>query len=304
MQKTLIEAFILVVLVVFLFLGSLRATLIPTLAVPVSLIGTFIVLKAIGYSANTVSLLAIVLAIGIVVDDAIVVVENVERVMEEHPELSPAEATKRAMAEITAPIIAITLVLLSVFVPVAFIPGISGELFRQFAVTVSVAMFLSAINALTLSPALCGVLLRPHHGPRRGIIGMVMRSIDRVANGYGAAVARLVRFSVIGIVMVAVAALGVVGLSKITPTGFLPEDDQGAILRRRSVARRRLGGPNLGGDAGRPRQSSRMIRRRRLHLDHRAELHRQLLAAQCRLHGRDLEAVRGAQGARAWARAT
>src|SRR6185312_2249834 len=119
-QKTLIEAFILVVLVVYLFLGSVRATLIPTLAVPVSLIGTFI------------ALLAIVLAIGIVVDDAIVVVENVERVMEEHPELSPADATKLAMSEITAPIIAITLVLLSVFVPVAFIPGISGELFRQF----------------------------------------------------------------------------------------------------------------------------------------------------------------------------
>ena len=172
MQKTLIEAFVLVVIVVFLFLGSVRATLIPTLAVPVSLIGTFIVLLAIGYSANTVSLLAIVLAIGIVVDDAIVVVENVERVMEEHPELSPAEATKQAMSEITAPIIAITLVLLSVFVPVAFIPGISGELFRQFAVTVAVAMFLSAINALTLSPALCGVLLRPHHGPRRGVIGL------------------------------------------------------------------------------------------------------------------------------------
>ena len=149
-QKTLIEAFILVVIVVFLFLGSVRATLIPTLAVPVSLIGTFIALQAVGYSANTVSLLAIVLAIGIVVDDAIVVVENVERVMEEHPELSPADATKLAMAEITAPIIAITLVLLSVFVPVAFIPGISGELFRQFAVTVAVAMFLSAINALTL----------------------------------------------------------------------------------------------------------------------------------------------------------
>src|SRR6201996_6658079 len=145
-QKTLIEAFILVVIVVFLFLGSFRATLIPTLAVPVSLIGTFIVLLAVGYSANSVSLLAVVLAIGIVVDDAIVVVENIERVMEEHPELSPAEASKRAMSEITAPIIAITMVLLSVFVPVAFIPGISGELFRQFAVTVSVAMFLSAIN--------------------------------------------------------------------------------------------------------------------------------------------------------------
>src|SRR6202045_4108889 len=131
-EKTLVEAFILVVVVVFLFLGNVRATLIPTLAVPVSLIGTFIAFLAVGYSANTVSLLAIVLAIGIVVDDAIVVVENVERVMDEHPEPTPAEATKRAMAEITAPIIAITLVLLSVFVPVAFIPGISGELFRQF----------------------------------------------------------------------------------------------------------------------------------------------------------------------------
>jgi multidrug efflux pump len=229
-QKTLIEAFILVVIVVFLFLGSVRATLIPTIAVPVSLIGTFIVLKAIGYSANTVSQLAVVLAIGIVVDDAIVVVENVERVMEEHPELSPGEATKRAMAEITAPIIAITLVLLSVFVPIAFIPGISSELFRQFAVTVSVSMLLSAINALTLSPALCGVLLRPHHGPRRGLIGWGMRSIDRVRDAYGAAVARIVRFSVIGLVMVAIAGAGIVGLNKITPTGFLPEDDQGTLF--------------------------------------------------------------------------
>ena len=229
-KKTLVEAFVLVVLVVFLFLGSVRATLIPTLAVPVSLIGTFIVLKAVGYSANSVSLLALVLAIGIVVDDAIVVVENVERVMEEHPELSPAEATKRAMQEITAPIIAITLVLLSVFVPVAFIPGISGELFRQFAVTVAVAMFLSAINALTLSPALCGVLLRPHHGPRRGPIGWVMRSIDRVRDAYGSAVARLVRVAIIGLAMVAVAGVGIVGLARIAPTGFLPEDDQGALF--------------------------------------------------------------------------
>jgi hydrophobe/amphiphile efflux-1 (HAE1) family protein len=151
-------------------------------------------------------------------------------VMEEHPELSPGEATKRAMSEITAPIIAITLVLLSVFVPVAFIPGISGELFRQFAVTVAVAMFLSAINALTLSPALCSVLLQPHHGPRRGVMGHVMRSIDYVRDKYGYAVARMVRFSAIGIVMVAVAAVGVYGLAKVTPTGFLPEDDQGALF--------------------------------------------------------------------------
>jgi len=229
-KKTLIEAFVLVVLVVFLFLGSFRATLIPTLAVPVSLIGAFIVLNAIGYSANSVSLLAVVLAIGIVVDDAIVVVENVERVMEERPDLTPKEATKLAMREITAPIIAITLVLLSVFVPVAFIPGIAGELFRQFAVTVVVAMVLSAINALTLSPALCGVLLKPHHGPRRGLLGYVMRGIDRVRDGYGSVVARIVRFSILGLVLVAVAAFATGGLARITPTGFLPEDDQGAFF--------------------------------------------------------------------------
>ena len=229
-EHTLVEAFILVVLVVFLFLGSLRATLIPTIAVPVSLIGTFVVLNAVGYSANTVSLLALILAIGIVVDDAIVVVEAVEAKMESHPELSPAEATKAAMAEITAPIIAITLVLLSVFVPVAFIPGITGELFRQFAVTVAVSMFLSAINALTLSPALCAILLKPHHGPRRGPIGMVMRGIDHVRDAYGAVVARLVRISIIGLAMVAVSVFGILALNKITPTGFLPEEDQGAFF--------------------------------------------------------------------------
>ena len=227
---TLVEAFILVVLVVYLFLGSLRATLIPTIAVPVSLVGAFIVLYAIGYSANTISLLAVVLAIGIVVDDAIVVVENVEHVMAEHPELSPAEATKVAMGQITAPIVAITLVLLSVFVPVGLLPGISGELFRQFAVTVGVAMVLSAINALTLSPALCALLLKPHHGPRRGPIGVVMRTIDRVRDGYGAAVARLLRVALVGLLLVVLAAAGVVGLGRITPTGFLPEEDQGSFF--------------------------------------------------------------------------
>ena len=165
---TLAEAFILVVIVVFLFLGNFRATLIPLIAVPVALIGTFAVMLAAGFSANTVSLLALVLAIGIVVDDAIVVVEAVEAHLEKDHTLSPAEAARRAMQEITAPIIAITLVLLSVFVPVAFIPGISGELFRQFAVAVSVSMVISAINALTLSPALCAVFLSKSHGPKRG----------------------------------------------------------------------------------------------------------------------------------------
>ena len=227
---TLFEAAVLVLLVVFIFLGNIRATLIPMIAVPVSLIGTFVVLNAIGYSANTVSLLAMILAIGIVVDDAIVVVEAVEQTMEAHPEMSPADATKLAMQGIFAPIIAITLVLLAVFVPVAFISGISGELFRQFAVTVAVSMFLSAINALTLSPALCAVLLRPHHGPKRGLMGVLSRAIDRVRDGYGSAVARLVRISIVGLAIVVAAFAGIGLLAKATPTGFLPSDDQGAFF--------------------------------------------------------------------------
>ena len=233
--KTLAEAFVLVVIVVFVFLGSWRATIVPTIAVPVSLIGTFVVLLGVGYSANTVSLLAMVLAIGIVVDDAIVVVENVERVMEEEPDLSPAQATKKAMSEITAPIIAITLVLLSVFVPIAFIPGLSGELFRQFAVTISAAMVISAMNALSLSPALCAILLRPHPGAahgegRRGIMGRVLRGIDWTRDRYAGVVARLVRFAAVSLLLVAVLGGGIWQLSRMTPTGFLPQEDQGAFF--------------------------------------------------------------------------
>ncbi len=226
---TLGIAFALVVIVVFLFLGSLRATIIPAIAVPVSLIGSFAVLLVMGYSANTVSLLAMVLAIGILVDDAIVVVENVERVMEEEPDLSPAAATKKAMTEITGPIIAITLVLLSVFVPVAFIPGVSGTLFRQFAVTISVAMLISALNALTLSPALCTVFLR-HHGARRGPVGWILGRIDKVRDGYAGIVRRLVRFSVLGLALILASAAGIYVVSLYTPTGFLPEEDQGAFF--------------------------------------------------------------------------
>ncbi|HAR18603.1 MAG TPA: hydrophobe/amphiphile efflux-1 family RND transporter, partial [Bradyrhizobium sp.] len=158
-----------------------------------------------------------------------VVVENVERVMEEEPELSPADATKKAMTQITAPIIAISLVLLSVFVPIAFIPGISGTLFRQFAVTISAAMVISALNALTLSPALCAVFLR-HTGPRRGIMGRVLGSIDWVRDRYAGVVQRLVRVAVLSLVAVLVFAGAVFGVSKITPTGFLPEEDQGAFF--------------------------------------------------------------------------
>ena len=227
--RTLVEAFLLVVVVVYLFLGNLRATIIPAVAVPVSLIGTFALLLALGFSANTVSLLALVLAIGIVVDDAIVVVENVERVMEEEPDLSPREATRKAMGQITGPIVAISLVLLSVFVPIGFIPGISGQLFRQFAVTISVAMLISAINALTLSPALCGVFLR-HTGPRRGWMGRVQRGIDGVRDRYHRLVVRLLRLSVLAVVLVVVFAAGTYALSLFTPTGFLPEEDQGAFF--------------------------------------------------------------------------
>jgi hydrophobic/amphiphilic exporter-1 (mainly G- bacteria), HAE1 family len=227
--RTLVIAIILVAIVVFLFLGKLRTTLIPLLAVPVSIIATFAVLLLIGYSANTVSLLALVLAIGIVVDDAIVVVENIERVIEEEPELSIPDACKKAMAEITGPILAITFVLLSVFVPVAFIPGISGQLFRQFAVAVSVSMLISALNALTLSPALCAVLLRRGQrtlGPMRYVLG----AIDKTRGGYVALVRRLAHVSALAVVVV----LGVLALSgllfSVTPKSFLPDEDQGALF--------------------------------------------------------------------------
>jgi hydrophobe/amphiphile efflux-1 (HAE1) family protein len=247
---TLLIAFVLVVIVVFLFLGSLRATLIPAIAVPVSVIGSFAVLLAMGYSANTISLLAMVLAIGILVDDAIVVVENVERVMEENPQLSPGDATKKAMAEITGPILAITLVLFSVFVPIAFIAGVSGTLFRQFAVTISVAMAISALNALTLSPALCAVFLR-HGGPKRGVMGWVLRRIDNVRDGYAEIVTRLVRMSFLGVVAILAAAAAIYALQARVPTGFLPEEDQeaffvsvqlpdGASVTRTSEAVRRI----------------------------------------------------------------
>ncbi|MCF1432980.1 MULTISPECIES: efflux RND transporter permease subunit [Rhizobium/Agrobacterium group] len=226
---TLIEAFVLVAVVVFLFLGNVRATIIPIIAVPVSVIATFAVLLALGYSANTVSLLALVLAIGIVVDDAIVVVENVERVMEEEPELTPVAATKKAMGQVTGPIIAITLVLLSVFVPIGFISGISGELFRQFSVTISVAMLISAINALTLSPALCAVFLR-HTGEKRGIMGWISRRIDNTRDGYAWAVQKMVRMAVLSLLIIGVGGAGIYGMSKITPSGFLPEEDQGTFF--------------------------------------------------------------------------
>lgn len=225
---TLIEAFVLVALVVFVFLGRLRPTLIPLIAVPVAIIGALAVLYAVGYSANTISLLALVLAIGIVVDDAIIVVENVERVMHEEPHLTPAEATHKAMAEIAGPVIAITLVLLSVFVPVAFLPGSSGVLFRQFAITISAAMVISAINALTLSPALCAMMLTP--GQPTGIMGRITKAIDRTAEGYAKIVRRLVAISSTSLLALAVIGGATYFVFERTPSGFLPDEDKGFII--------------------------------------------------------------------------
>jgi len=225
---TLIEAFALVALVVFLFLGRWRATLIPLLAVPVSVIGAFAVLLAVGYSANMISLLAMVLVIGLVVDDAIVVVENVERILEEHPELSVPEATRKAMNEITGAIIAITLVLLSVFVPVAFLPGSSGVLFRQFAITISAAMVISAIVALTLAPALCAVLLKPGHP--KGIMKTITGAINATGNGFAAIVTRLVRAAAVSLAIVLALGLATRHFMTATPAGFLPAEDQGYLI--------------------------------------------------------------------------
>jgi hydrophobe/amphiphile efflux-1 (HAE1) family protein len=228
-QRTLLEAFVLVSIVVFVFLGSLRATLIPIIAVPVALVGTFAVMLALGFSANTISLLALVLAIGIVVDDAVVVVEAVEHILESEPHLTPAQAAEKAMSQVTAPIIAITLVLLSVFVPTAFIPGITGQLYQQFAVAVSVSMLISAINALSLSPALCALLLR-HRGRRRGLTAFFQRAIDRSRDGYSAVVGPLARRALITVALVVAFALGAGWLAKVVPTGFLPEEDNGAFF--------------------------------------------------------------------------
>ncbi len=226
---TLFLTFLLVVSVVFVFLGNWRATIIPMVAIPVSLIGTFAVLLALGMSLNTISLFALVLAIGIVVDDAIVVVENVERIISDEG-LPPKEATAKAMEQITSPVIATTLVLLAVFVPTIFMPGITGRLYSQFAVTISVSVLISSINALTLSPALCGLILKARSGPPRGIMGLFDRSITSVRNGYTAIVRRLVRVAVMGLVVVAGAVALIVTLGSSLPQGFLPAEDQGYLM--------------------------------------------------------------------------
>lgn len=227
--QTIFEAFLLIVLVTYFFLGTFRATIIPTLAIPVSLIGAFIGMTLFGVSANTISLLALVLAIGIVVDDAIVVVEDVETVMHENPELSPHEAVSKSMNRITAPIIAITLVLLAVFVPVAFTPGISGLLYRQFAIAISAAMVISGINSLTLSPAVAAVIMRANDTPFKWV-QYIMKFIDSCRHGYSKFIKKTINYSILSIAAVILFGLGAWGLMKITPSGFLPAEDQGVFL--------------------------------------------------------------------------
>lgn len=229
--KTLRDAFILVVLVIFTFLGNFRATLIPMLAVPVSLVGTFAVLAAIGFSINTLTLFGIVLAIGIVVDDAIVVVEAVEHHIEHG--LSPLEATEKAMEEVSGPVIAIALVLCSVFVPVAFMGGLTGQLYKQFAITLSVSVLLSALVALTLTPALCRLLLRPRK-PMRGPLGWYLKAFngvfDKVGAIYGHIVGFLLRHLVIGLAVLAAVLFGTFTLVEKVPSGFIPNEDNGYIF--------------------------------------------------------------------------
>ena len=226
---TLFITFLLVVGVTFLFLQDWRATLIPTLTIPVSLVGCFAVLLLLGFSANTLTLFALILAIGLVVDDAIVVVENVQRVMEEEG-LAPKEAATKAMGQVTSPIISTTLVMLAVFVPVAFIPGITGQLYRQFAVTISTSVVLSAINALTLSPALCAALLRPHRPVKRGPLAWFSRLLGLSRNGYVGTATWLIRRKWVVLVLFLLIFGGAWFMFNNRPASFLPNEDQGVFF--------------------------------------------------------------------------
>jgi HAE1 family hydrophobic/amphiphilic exporter-1 len=224
---TLFITLILVILTVYLFLQNFRATIVPSVTIPVSLIGTFAAMAAMGYSINQFTLFGLVLVIGIVVDDAIVVVENCTRLIDEEG-MNPKDAAKRAMTEISGPVVATTLVLLAVFVPTTFMAGITGQLFKQFAVTISVATVFSTINALTLSPALCGILLRPSkQGERKGLFGLFNRSLDSTKSGYLKVVNQAIRKSFLGlIVFIAMSVVAFIGFGNL-PGGFVPQEDEG-----------------------------------------------------------------------------
>ena len=231
--KTLIEAVILVFVVMFIFLQSWRATLIPTIAVPVVLLGTFGVMSAAGYSINTLTLFGLVLAIGLLVDDAIVVVENVERVMQEEG-LSPKEATRKSMDQISGALVGIGLVLCAAFVPMAFFTGSSGVIYRQFSLTIASSVVLSVLVALILTPALCATLLKPvplgHGINKRGPFGWFNRAFERTADHYTNAVAMFLRHYVLALIPYLGIAVAVVFLFERAPTGFLPDEDTGVLF--------------------------------------------------------------------------
>ncbi|NVN44508.1 efflux RND transporter permease subunit [Asaia siamensis] len=227
---TLVEAIALVFVVMLIFLQNFRATLIPTIAVPVVLLGTFGVLAAMGYSINTLTMLAMVLAVGLLVDDAIVVVENVERVMSEK-HLSPKEAARQSMDEISGALVGIVLVLTAVFLPMAAFNGSTGVIYRQFSITIVAAMWLSVLVAMIMTPALCGSMLKPTHKKHeRGPIAWFNRNFDRMTEGYLKGVKFLVRMRIISMVLFAAFTIGAILLFVRVPTGFLPDEDQGIIF--------------------------------------------------------------------------
>jgi hydrophobic/amphiphilic exporter-1 (mainly G- bacteria), HAE1 family len=226
--ETLVIAMVLVILVVYLFLQDWRATLIPMLAVPVSLVGTFVLFPLFGFSINTLSMFGLVLAIGLVVDDAIVVVEGVQHHIETG--LAPKDAARKAMQELSGPVIGIALVLSAVFVPTAFIPGITGRLYQQFAMTIAISVILSAFNALTLSPALAALLLRPKkesRGPLARFFGWFNRIFGRATEGYVRLSGGLIRKSALALVMLVAFGLAGIFFARLLPSSFLPEEDQG-----------------------------------------------------------------------------
>src|SRR5471032_1693768 len=226
---TFFEALVLVVIVVYVFLQSFRATLIPVIAVPVSILGTFMGMLALGFSINMLTLFGMVLAIGIVVDDAIVVVENVERNMNVH-KLSPKDAAKRAMDEVSGPIVAITLVLCAVFVPVAFLGGITGQLYKQFAITIAISVVLSGVVALTLSPALAALLLQPGHHEKKGFFRWFDNAFGRMTSGYTRMVRLAIKRFVVALLLFAGMIVLAVIMMRSIPTSFLPPEDQGYLL--------------------------------------------------------------------------
>ena len=228
--KTLGEALLLVILVVYIFLQGWRATLIPLLAVPVSLIGTFMVFPMLGFSINTLSLFGLVLAIGLVVDDAIVVVEAVEHHIENG--LSPHDATIKAMEEVSGPVMAIGLILAAVFIPTAFVPGITGQLYKQFAVTIAISVLFSAFNALTLSPALSAMLLRPKKeawGPLGAFFRWFNRVFGKATDGYVGVCHHLIRKAGFAFLLLGLLVVGAGFFGKKIPNSFLPDEDQGYV---------------------------------------------------------------------------